>query len=385
MSVLTKRNEKATKGKTPDALASSDSHIIEPADLWQKRIDSRFKARAPQVVVEGSTDQWYADGSIFHTVRGTSYQAGVRFDHPDLLSLKGRMEAVRPGALDPNLHVKDMDLDGVAAAVLYPTVGLQLFRIPDFDLLSASVRAYNDYVAEFCKAHPHRLKGIALLNVDSIEGAVSELKRAAKMGFAGAMIPVGPYVRYDNPSYEPLWAEAESLGIPLSLHVATNRWLPDMDTREPLDPVVFSARGQDLRISIAALIFSGAFERHPQLKIVSTEFEISWAAYLLVRMDDTYKHRVAGIKGRRFKTGLPSDFFRQNVFISFQEDALGIQLRHSFGVDRLMWGADYPHAESTFPRSREIVDRIFKGVPEEEKIKITRENTVKLYNFSASA
>ena len=276
-----------------------------------------------------------------------------------------------------------MDLDGVAATVLYPTVGLQLYRIADTDLCSACMRAYNDHVADFSGNYPQRLKGMAMLNVDSMKECVRELERAAKMGLAGGMIPVRPYVRYDHANYEPLWAAAQDMDLPLTLHIGTERWRPDVGIpAAPLDPVVFSAGAQDLRLSIAALIFGGVFERFPRLKVVAAEFEISWALYLLNRMDDTYKHRVAGLKGRRFEgSAIPSDFFRRNVYISFQEDAMGVEARHHVGVDHLMWGADYPHAESTFPKSREIVDRIFEGIPAEDKTKITRDNAVRLYGF----
>ena len=90
-----------------------------------------------------------------------------------------------------------------------------------------------------------------------------------------------------------------------------------------------------------------------------------------------------GRKLQRFKDGLvPSDFFRRNVFISFQEDDLGIQLRSIIGVQNLMWGSDYPHAESTFPKSRQIVERLLKGVPDKEKVMIAGANAARLYHFN---
>ena len=365
-------------------LVSSDSHVLEPADLWSRRTDARFRHRAPRVVRVAGNDEWHADGVKFQSIRGTAYQAGLRFTRPEDLSLDGQFEAIRPGALNPDVHVQDMDLDGVAGAVLYPTAGMQIYKVEDSDLLSACARAYNDHVAEFCGRHPGRLKGIAILNVDSIEESVEELERSRALGLAGALVPVGPKVRYDHPSYEPLWAAAEQSETPLTLHIGTERGAPNTGiAASAMDPVAMSAWAHELRISLAALIFGGVFERHPNLKIVVAEFEISWAFYLLHRMDDTYQHRVSGLKGRRFQTSaLPSDFFRQNVYISFQEDAVGVQMRGHIGPDRLMWGADYPHAEATFPRSREIVDDIFEGVPIKEKVTMTRDNAARLYDFS---
>ena len=112
------------------------------------------------------------------------------------------------------------------------------------------------------------------------------------------------------------------------------------------------------------LIFSGVFERHPRLTLAIVEFELAWAPHLLSTMDYTYRER-HGEAIYRFKYGmLPSDFFRRNVVLSFQEDAIGIRLRDVIGVDNMMWGSDYPHSESTFPQSRKILAGILAGVPE---------------------
>jgi predicted TIM-barrel fold metal-dependent hydrolase len=365
-------------------LISSDSHIIEPADLWQTRIDRRFKDRAPQLVREGAFDQWYADGVKFGNI-GTNQQAGLRFEAPEKLTAGGSMETAPLGGFDPHAHVKDMDLDSVAGGVLYPSQGLTIYRVPDGELLSAIFRAYNDWLADFCKPYPHRLKGIAMLNVDDPRDAAGELQRAAKLGLAGAMIPLRPLEqRYDQPMYEPLWAAAHELDMPLSLHVGTYRWRPGTDPNNVAQDIVeFTNRDCDPRNAVAAMIYSGVFERYPKLRVGVVEFEVAWAPYFIARLDNVYSERAVGRKLPRFKDGmLPSDFFRRNVFISFQEDDIGIQLRSSIGVENLMWGSDYPHAESTFPKSRQIVERLLKDVPERERAMIAGENAARLYHFN---
>jgi predicted TIM-barrel fold metal-dependent hydrolase len=364
-------------------LISSDSHIIEPADLWVTRIDRQFKDRAPQMVHEGDVDQWYADGVKFGNI-GTNQQAGLRFESPEKLTAAGSMQSAPRGGFDPHAHVKDMDLDSVTGDVLYPSQGLTIYRVPDSDLLSAILRAYNDWLADFCRTYPQQLKGITMLNVDDPRDAALELQRAAKLGLAGAMIPLRPMEqRYDHPTYEPLWAAAQDLDMPLSLHVGTYRWRPGTDPNDPSQDIVeFTNRECDARNAIAAMIYAGVFERYPRLKVGAVEFEVAWAPYFIARMDNVYTERAVGRKRERFKDGLlPSDFFRRNVFISFQEDDLGIQLRSQIGVDNLMWGSDYPHAESTFPKSREIVERILKDVPVDEQTKIAGENAARLYHF----
>ena len=365
-------------------LISSDSHIIEPPDLWETRIDRKFRDQAPRLVHEEDADQWYADGVKFGNI-GTNQQAGLRFKAPEKLTAGGRMATVQLGGLNPHAHVKDMDRDTVAGGVLYPSQALTVFRVPDSELLSAIFRAYNAWLADFCQPYPHRLKGIAMLNVDHVGDAVGELQRAAKLGLAGAMIPLRPMEhRYDHPMYEPLWAAAQDLDMPLSLHVGTRRWRPEADGKDPsMDSVEMANREYDVRTAIAAMVLSGVFERYAKLRVGAVEFEVAWAPYFMGRMDNVYTERAVGVTGRRFKGGaLPSDFFRSNIFISFQEDDLGIQLRSRIGVDNLLWGSDYPHAESTFPRSREIVDHLLRDVPEEEKAKIAGGNTACLYHFN---
>ena len=367
-------------------LISSDSHILEPADLWQN-IDRKYKDQAPRLVHEGESDQWYVNGVKFGNI-GINQQAGVRFETPEKLTESGRMDTARLGGVDPHAHVKDMDADSVEGGVLYPSQGLHLYRaVRESDLLSAIFRAYNDWMAEFCSPYPDRLKGIAMINVDDPADAVSELQRTAKKGLGGAMIALSPMEkRYDDPYYDPVWAAAQDLSMPLSLHVGTYRWRPGADPRDYVrenDLVEFSCRDYDPRKAIASMIYGGVFERFPKLKAGSVEFDVAWAPHFVTRLDYIYNEHAMGYKQYRFKNGaLPSDFFKRNVFLSFQEDAIGIELRSYLGEESLMWGSDYPHAESTFPKSREIVERILKGVPEDEKIRITCTNAAKLYHFN---
>ena len=363
---------------------SSDSHIVEPEDLWEDRIDRNFKDRGPRLLHEAEVDQWVCDGLQFGAI-GINQQAGLRFETPEKLTVEGSMETVPLGGLDPHEHVKDMDLDGVSGGVLYPSQCLTLFAVPATDVLSASFRAYNDYLAEFCSPYPNRLKGIAMINVDDMADGTHELERAARLGLSGAMISVDPILPYGHPAYEQFWAAAQDLEMPLSLHTGTPRWKPGMDTSGTAEGQVTDSPNLDHgpRECIFGMIWSGVFERYPRLKVGVVEFEISWAPYFMNRMDDRYQAKAVGIHGSRFKgDALPSDFFRSNVFIGFQEEDLGIQLRHHIGVENLLWGSDYPHAESTFPKSREILERIFEGVPEDEKAKIVGENTAKLYHFN---
>jgi hypothetical protein len=131
---------------------------------------------------------------------------------------------VHRGGYDPEQHLKDMEL-GAAGEVLYPSQGLFYFKVADTLLMSAIFRAYNGWLAEFCRTDPARLKGIAMINLDDVEDGIKELERAARLGLSGAMITEYPreHRRYDQSGYEPFWAVAEALALLLSLHTATRR------------------------------------------------------------------------------------------------------------------------------------------------------------------
>jgi len=203
---------------------SSDNHVFEPPDLWTSRAKPAFKDRVPQLVREYDGDWWYCDG---HRTIGLSpgAQTGMRFEAPEKMVRTTTFDRVRRGGYDPSEHLKDMDADGVDVSVVYPTVGLLLYSVPDTALLSEIFRGYNNWLAEFSAGEPKRLKGIAMINVDDVQEGVKELQRCAKMGLAGGMITVYPPEGkgYDHPMYEPLWAAAQDLDIPLGMHIATGR------------------------------------------------------------------------------------------------------------------------------------------------------------------
>ena len=363
-------------------LISGDSHITEPPDLWAIRVEPSFRDRAPRLVREGDSDRWYCDGRNVMGVN-TGTQAGVRFEDPGRLTRVGTFESVRQGGYLPDEHLKDLDIDGIDADVLYPSIGLLLYSTPDGQLLSAVFRAYNDWIAEFCNVYPKRLKGIAMLNIDDVHEGAQELERCAKMGLVGAMIPVylGWGIYYEEPRYYTLWATAQDLNMPLSLHVSTNR-------QEWGDPRGARAAFQTnvdfyVRESLADMVLGGVFEKFPKLRVGAIEQGLAWVPHFLERIDYDYTQRAYNPAWHRYKEDmLPSDYFHRNVFLSFQQDGVGIRLRDIIGVDNLQWGADYPHPEGTFPRSREILEEILVDCTEEEKAKIAGGNAARMYSIN---
>ena len=367
-------------------IVSSDSHIIEPPDLWTSRIEPRFRDRCPRVETAEGGEVWVIDNTLAGSfIQGT--QTGWRFDQPEkLVTFIDTFDNVRPGGYMPDEAIVDMDLDGVDVAILYPTIGFGVYhQIPDTDFLTAVLSAYNDFAAEFCSAHPERLKAIAMLNIDDVQTGVKEMERCAKLGFVGVSIPAyNARLKYDSPEFGPLWASAQDLEMPISLHINSNRPTPDGEFGSAMHVVpLFLVNGDYWpRMSLADMILSGVFERYPKLQVGSAEYETAWAAPFLKRLDYHYSQSSMGMSGYRYKGDmLPSDYFHRNCFLDTQEDALGIRLRDIIGVDNILWGSDYPHIESTFPKSREFLEEMLADCTEEEKAKISGGNADRIYRL----
>ena len=366
-------------------LISSDDHVMEPADVWTDRMPRSYGDRVPRVVQEPTADWWVCDGRRILSF-GPGTQVGKRFESPDELTPLDRAENVRRGGYDPDARVKDMDQERVDASIHYPSVAIALYHIANNALLTDACRAYNNWLADFCRHAPQRLKGIGIVNAEEAPGAVKELERCAKIGLVGALVPthLSDGKSYDSTEFEPIWSAAESLRLPLALHVGANR--PSHGDQ------LASTQGTGVRKSFQAtydywvrtslgdMIFSGLLEKHPRLKIGSIEHELGWLPYWLQRLDYVYTQKVRRASDHRFKGGaVPSDFFHSNCFVSFQEDGLGIRLRDIIGVETMLWGSDYPHVESTFPKSREILDNILTGCSQDEKHKIVYANAQRIY------
>jgi len=372
-------------------MISSDSHIVEPPDLWTARMPKRLADRAPQVVSLDDGDWWFVDQRKTQSFIGI--QTGVRFaKDPGKLVTSARFEQVRPAAYDPRRYLEENEQDGVWGSVIYPSEGLVIFSVPNTEVVSAAMRAYNDWIAEFCAVDRSRLKGLAMLNVDEIDDGVDELERVARLGLAGALVTVKPpaWAPFRSRAYDRLWAAAQDLGLPLSLHVATDRGDPrGGDAAFTLDvknvpPAVFINKDYQVRQALADLILEGIFERFPRLRIGSVEHELAWIPFFLAQMDYTYTDRPARGEWYRFRErgALPSEFWHRNCFASFQEDAIGVRLRDVIGVEALLWGSDYPHTESTWPRSREITGEFLAGVSSAEARAIVAGNAARLYGFA---
>lgn len=375
-------------------LISSDDHFVEPPGTWQDRVPERFKVDAPRVERTPQGDVWIAEGKRRGGV-GLSALAGRKYE--DYKSGGMTYDDVRPGFYDPKHRLRDMDQDGVWASVIYPSVGMGIFTMQDPELHLACVRAYNDFTAEFNESSPDRLFGLGVLPRNSIDVALAELERMAKMGIKGAYLQKYPSGgKYPSASDERFWAAAQEMGLPLHIHirlagrfedfaVSPEDPHPPMNSNLPMMMSGFALMAHGCQEAFAQLIFSGVMARYPDLKWVSVESGIGWIPYFLDRWDNNFERQ-------RHWAQLafdmkPSEYWRRQVYATFEEDKVGVLLAHMLPdicpVDNLMWACDYPHSDTTWPHSREIVREQFKDIPDEDRRKVVWENCQKLYGIPA--
>jgi len=368
----------------PYNIIDADAHMCEPPNLWTERIDRRFRDRAPRVVKDpdGKKGSFFVCGNLPPFRVSGAFAAGKTFDKA---FMEAGMESAIPGGWDPAARLKDMDAEGIDAAVLYTTCAFVLFWLEDAAFQEACFRVYNDWLAEFCSHDPKRFGGLGLISLYDVEQGRRELERCQKMGLKGAMIWASPPDEqpYSSALYDSFWATAQELRMPLSLHLVTGRSKESKQDESDVAElyVRMIIRPNEVQRSFLTLIFSGVLERFPQLQIVSAEADIAWVPYLLQRADKYY---------RRFKQGYgvtlslkPTEYFQRQMYATFIDDPLGLKIYSQVGTaDNFMWSTDYPHQASTFPHTQEALTRQFQSVPEEDKRKIVRDNAAKLYGLT---
>lgn len=376
-------------------LISSDSHVVEPGDLWMERLPERLRDRAPRAVQDPGNHYWYFEApEMGRGVNLTlSRNAGIPTHEVDAaLAADPDGWVGATGGHDPVTRLADMWADDTVADVLYPTAGLSLLQYDDVELQLACIQVYNDWIAEFCATDPDRLLGIAMVPTWDIEVGTAELNRCADMDLRGAIMwsspPATREYSFFSDRYETLWATAAERSMPISIHILAGHQTKGIGqygvTVE--GTYYFGIRSRDeLAQTSAEMIAAGVFERHPDLRIVAAEGGIDYAARLEQKLDLTFSGAWGRIDDRLSLK--PSEYFRRNVYLTYIEDAIGLHNLRFTGSDHFMWSSDYPHGAATWPHSRKLTEREFNeaGVEEADRRKLTLTNVAELYNIDLEA
>jgi predicted TIM-barrel fold metal-dependent hydrolase len=368
---------------------SADSHMIEPPTLWTERLDRKFRDSAPHVE-ETEKGSYFVAPGIQPSRVSLGFAAGRSGKELEEYFKKSGYAEARPSGWDPAERVKDQDVDGVAAEVLYCTFGMPLFRLPDADLQRACFRVYNDWVAEFRRANPQRFYPIALISLEDLDAGVKELERCIGLGLSGAQIWGAPPPErpFWTEEYDPLWKVAEQARIPLSLHIGTGKSSGVGDKAKPVNTTKrppFMTRNyanaiQEIQRSFTDIIFGGVLERFPKLTLVSAETDSGWFAHYLYRLDHAWeKFNNMSDQPLAMK---PSFYVRRQVMVTFQDDPTGPMTARFFGEENFMWASDFPHSDSTWPNSRKVIDSQFESVGADIRDKIICRNAIRVYGIS---
>jgi uncharacterized protein len=359
---------------------SSDSHVVEPPEMFAP-LQKTLGSRAPKVVKTELGDQLDRGNGTLGLPIGGFLIVGMDLATDETRAQTRRgYEIARPGVYDINARLKDQDIDGVAAELLYPSVLFDVYQVEDVDVVSQTFAAYNDWLYDYIKPAPGRLFGLGAIQLRDMDQALDEMRRVKEMGFVGLAIPctAPPDKPFSDPYYDRFWAAAEEAQLPLAMHIfaqgSPNHGVPNVPGAN--SPLAYIG----MEVTLMHLIVGGVCERFPNLQFVPTEFETGWIGNFLRRTDHTWTRHGGKIAGYTLPHK-PSYYWYRQFTATFEDDPIGIRTRDFIGVKNLMWGSDYPHGDSIFPESQPILDSLFSPEEEADRFAVTVENVVNLYKL----
>ncbi len=376
-------------------LVSADSHANEVPATWE-RVQKKYGDRAPKVVWNPGEsefgpylviDDWETSLEGHNRESCAMEFVGMVIGGLGLGSVVGRTSSKSldfrknfrfedwPGPWDSTARLKDMDRDGIEVDIIYASHLRHIYglSVKDEPFFRAIAQSYNDWLMEYCSVDTKRLIGLPVLSILDVEGAVQDLTHYSKRGAKGFMIasstPIGS--NYSDRKFDPLWAAAQETDTPLSLHTTTGAW-KKAKFHHPRVRTCIRGEGE-IQTSLLEMIYGGVFDRFPRLKIVAAEWDIGWVAYMVAKFKD-YDPK-AGLQLA------PAEYFRRNIWFTFEKDRAGILTAPMYGEDRFLWASDYPHGNTTWPDSKQIVEQQFEGISDEIRRKLTRQNAIDLYKL----
>ena len=378
-------------------VVDADQHVDPPHTFWKDYLPAHLRDRAPQIE-EGDEHDWVVfEGRKRPLFILTSLAGKSTIDFKS----KGKVADLRD-AVSAAARLKDMDEDGIDAAVLF---GGGPLGTTDSELYIESYRAYNRWLADFCNKSGGRLKGVAYLPMRDVAESVGLLREALKLGLRSVNIPAYPQSpdgfttsagvknmqqgqvaaltgdpnserAYWQAEFDPFWKEIADNDVTVTFHLGgrinrfgqNQHFLPDhlMTKVAMAEP-------------IAVALYGGLFDRYPTMRWAIIESGVGWMAWAAQYMDHSWGKHGHWV-GSTIKHE-PSFYMDQNVYGSFLLDRIGIELRHLPGGKNIMWSSDFPHSETTFPNSRAFIKKEFEGIPDSDMREIVGGRASKLFHF----
>lgn len=370
---------------TEPFLISADSHVVEPHDLWLTRLPEKYRDRAPKQVRSELGDSWSFPNSPPFPY-GLNQCGGLT---PEFYSPWITWDKVRPEAHEHAARSAGQGGAGVIAEVLYPTPRIAIAihnEDSDLEYHLALVRAYNDWLSDYCAVDPERYIGLALApSGGDAKVSAAEVERALKLpGMKGVQINKYPTTGQRlHPDDDVLFKTCVDAGAAVHIHVglAQSESSIPKQAHEFVGAFTGCFRFYDPPIRMTEMIYTGLLDRFPTLQVVWAEVDVGWVGYLMGQLDDRITRQNPKNKLQLKKK--PSDYFRENFFYTVVKDAYGIRNRDVVGTERIMWSSDFAHATCDYPDYAGAVAVDFAGVPADELELMLKGNAAKLYNIAA--
>ena len=372
-----------------EGFLSADCHVFEPRDLFRRRMQKKFRDRAPGMISKSDSDYYVCDGLPDQPIGIEASGMDVKINDRIRHAVGYRWEDMRPGSYDMAARKEDMKLDNLVGELLSPSsLAINFHALNDAEYACDACRVYNSWLAEFVQGSDGASKGAAVIPVKCDVGAsIAEAMRSRENGHAILCLPIDPHVPYSDPLWSPLWDAISEIELPVSLHAGTSS---AKSSAELLDGFG-AAFGRGLTwcrmasgvMTTADILWGGLADKWPKLRWVLAETGFGWIPGLIEFMDSFWEDNRLWIEPKIEMK--PSEQFKHAWYATFEEESTSMALRHEVGVDRLLWGSDYPHTEGTFPNSRDTVRRIFAGVPADEVKKMVSTNAASLFGFDAQS
>jgi predicted TIM-barrel fold metal-dependent hydrolase len=356
-------------------LISSDSHVNEPPDLWVDRVPAALRDRVPRIEHFEQGDAWVVEGVAGPMPFGLNACAGQDFR---LRQAWVRFDELRPGGYNPAARLAELDQAGVDAEVLYPTPRLMqsVYATTDVGLHVALVRAYNDWISEYADHDLTRFRALPVIPNRGIDHAMAEIERVGGRRSTGGFL-IGAFSEgtlQPTAADDAVFASLVERHLPLNIHVSLSTTMPGLVNASPLPA---AGRFNAATAHLIDFIFSGAFDRFPDLQVVFAEVDCGWVPYFKEQLDDGYQR----YRHRLDLQLLPSEYVERHVHFGFVSDTYGIDNRHRIGVERMLWSSDYPHGNSNWPSIWPPVQAAMTRVPNDERQLMLVGNSSRLYGF----
>jgi predicted TIM-barrel fold metal-dependent hydrolase len=369
-------------------LVSIDDHSIEPPDMYANHVPAKWRDQAPKIVrSETGVDLWTFQGEATATPFGMA--ATVGWPREEWGFNPGRFSELRPGCFDVHQRVRDMNVNGVLASMCFPTMAgfnaRTFTEAGDKELSLVMLQAYNDWhIDEWCGSYPGRFIPLGIVPMWDVDLAVAEVRRIAAKGCRGISFIEAPHVQgwpsFLSGHWDPMLAAMVDEGIVLCLHIGAGGGLIQLPPEAPIDHQIVIP-SQITMLTAQDLLFGPTLRRFPGLKVALSEGGIGWIPFYLQRADRHFQNQTW--IGSDFGGKLPSDVFRDHVLACFITDPVGLRVRDDIGVDIIAWECDYPHTDTTWPESPELLwsELGAAQVPDDEINKITWENSCRFFGW----